>query len=418
MSQGNGTEILSVVHQKCCGLDIHKVKVSATLVITEEDGSHSEEILEFGTFTEDLYQLRSWLQERECPIVAMESTGVYWRPIHNVLEDVCEVILVNPRHIKRVPGRKTDISDSKWLAGLLRHGLLRGSYIPEKHVREWRELSRMRRVYVENLGDYKRRVHKLLESANIKIDSVASQLFGVTGRNLLQKLALGKPITLADVQDCTKGKLRDKAPELYRSIQGFFTEHARWLLISMLDIIAMLEKQIGLVEDRLRGLMSDRSDKISMLTKVPGIEELAAMSIMAELGDNLKQFENASVLASWSGLCPGNHESAGKRYHGKSPVKNHHLKTLMVEVAWAAIKTKSSYYREKYYRLKSRRGAKRAVIAIAHRIMKAIFHILKHGTPYRELGEGYLDRRKEQSKLHWLNKQASSIGYILIPREE
>ena len=231
MVENHDNGIVSVVHPICCGLDVHKEKISACLIMSSVFGGQRVEVEEFGTFTDDLIRMRSWLVEYDCPIVAMESTGIYWRPVHNVLEGYMEVILANARHIKNVPGRKTDISDSKWLAGLLRHGLLKGSFIPPREVREWRDLTRLRRTYVESLGDYKRRTHKLFESANIKIDSVVSDLFGVTGRNLMNLLAEGSSeISLEQMQSCLRGKLKAKREELFRSIQGFFTDHHRYLL--------------------------------------------------------------------------------------------------------------------------------------------------------------------------------------------
>lgn len=415
MSRSKSSAILSVTHHNCCGLDIHKDKISAALVVTEDDGGVTEEVREFGAFTDDLYQLKQWLLDAGCNVVAMESTGVYWRPVHNVLEDMIEVILVNARHVKNLPGRKTDVSDSKWLAGLLRHGLLKGSFIPEKHVREWRDLSRLRRVYVDSLSDYKRRVHKLFESANIKIDSIASDLFGVTGRNLINLLASGKEIPLEDVCDCTRGKLKGKEDELFKSIKGFFTDHHRFQLVSILTLIKTVETQITLMHERLRNLLSDRKEKIKMMMEVPGISDVSVYSVLSEIGDTLEQFETSSAITSWCGLCPGNNESAGKRHSGKSPVKSNHLKTIMVEVAWGAVKNKGSYYREKYYSLKARIGSRKAIIAIARRILKAIFHILKYGVSYRELGEQYLINLNSKARIKNLHKQAAKLGYTLVP---
>jgi transposase len=345
----------------------------------------------------------------------MESTGVYWRPVHNVLEDLIQVILVNARHVKNLPGRKTDVSDSRWLAGLLRHGLLRGSFIPGKHVREWRDLSRLRRVFVDSLSDYKRRVHKLFESANIKIDSIASDLFGVTGRNLIDILVSGKEIMLEDICSCTRGRLKGREDELFKSIRGFFTEHHRFQLVSILTLIKTVETQITAMHDRLRGLLSDRKDKIKMIMEVPGISNVSVYSVLSEIGDTLEQFETSSAITSWCGLCPGNNESAGKRHSGRSPVKSNHLKTIMVEVAWGAVKSKGSYYREKYYSLKARIGSRKAIIAIARRILKAIFHILKYGVPYRELGEQYLINLNHEARLKNLSKQAAKLGYAVVP---
>jgi transposase len=415
MSRVDSNAVLSVVHQHCCGLDIHKDKVSAAVITIHEDGTVEENIREFGTFTEDLYRLKDWVLEQGCHVVAMESTGVYWRPVHNVLEDSCRVILVNARHVKHLPGRKTDVSDSRWLAGLLRHGLLKGSFIPERHVRQWRDLARLRKTYVESLADYKRRVHKLLECANIKIDSVASDLFGATGRNLMDLLVSGEEITLDAVLRCTRGRLKGKEEELFKSIRGFFTEHHRFQLESIRTLIKGVEEQIRRVHERLGTLLSDRREKVCRLMEVPGISDVSAHALLSEIGDTLDQFETAASLASWAGLCPGNNESAGKRHSGRSPVRSGHVKTIMIEIAWGAVRKKGSYYREKYYSLRARKGAKKAIVAVAHRILKAVFHVLKFDKPYQELGEAYLIQLNNKARLHSLHKQAAKLGYTLVP---
>lgn len=414
MSRRDSSAVLSVVHHHCCGLDIHKDKISATSISTCDDGAVEEELAEFGTFTDDLYRLKEWLFEQGCQVVSMESTGVYWRPVHNVLEDTFQVILVNARHVKHLPGRKTDVGDSRWLAGLLRHGLLKGSFIPEKYVRQWRDFSRLRKTYVESFSDYKRRVHKLFESANIKIDSVVSDLFGVTGRNLMDLLITGEEITIEGVSRCTRGFLKGKEDELLKSIKGFFSEHHRFQLISILTLIEAVEKQISLVHDRLCQLLSDRRGKVERLMEVPGISEVSAHALLSEVGDSLDQFESAASLASWAGLCPGNNESAGKRHSGRSPVRNGRVKTIMVEVAWGAIKKKGSYYREKYYSLRARKGSRKAIVAVAHRILKAVFFILKFDKPYRELGEAYLVQLNTRARLQNLQKHAAKLGYTLV----
>jgi len=410
MVRKNDSGIVNVVHPICCGLDVHKEKISACLLIGDAFGGQNVEVEEFGTFTDDLIRMRSWLLDHDCPIAAMESTGIYWRPVHNVLEGYMEVILVNARHIKNVPGRKTDISDSKWLAGLLRHGLLKGSFIPPGEVREWRDLTRLRRTYVESLGDYKRRTHKLFESANIKIDSVVSDLFGVTGRNLMRLLSEGRPVlSPKDVEGSLKGKLKAKREELFRSIQGFFMDHHRYVLSSLLRTIEGLEREIEAINDRLRKVMSSREPLLERLMEVAGISEVSARAILAETGPTMDSFKTSAALCSWAGLCPGNNESAGKRHSGKSPVKKHHLKTIMIEVAWAAVKVKGSY------RLKARRGSRRAIVAIAHRLLKAIFHIIRDGVSFRDLGQQFLDRRKRgASKVKRLKEQAQALGYNLV----
>lgn len=416
MTTVKDSRILSVIHEVCCGLDVHKKVIVATLISTDDTGRDISQTMEFGTFTDDLEKLRSWLLEHECYVVAMESTGIYWRCVHNILEGDIEVILVNARHVKNVPGRKTDVGDSRWLAGLLRHGLLRGSFIPAKEIRQWRELSRVRRKNRDTLGDYKRRVHKLFESANIKIDSVVSDLFGVTGRNLIMLLMTGREeIHIEDIELCAKGRLQGKVSELYRSIQGFYEEHHRFQLTSLMQIIVTLEKANDAIDARMRALMQEHNDLIRRMDEVPGVNELSAQYVLSELGPDLATFADASALASWAGLCPGNNESAGKRRSGRSPVRKHHLKTIIIEVAWAAVKKKGTYYREKYWRLRYRLGPKKAIVAIAHRIVKALFFIIKRGEEYRELGERYLAAKSQKVKLKRIMRDAQELGFNLVP---
>jgi len=415
MTTSKDSRILSVVHPNCCGLDVHKKTIAACLVSLDESGNEVSLIEEFGTFTDDLEKLRDWLQEHDCPIVAMESTGVYWQPIHNILEGNIEVILVNARHIKNVPGRKTDIADSRWLAGLLQHGLLKGSYIPEKEVRHWRELSRIRRKNRDTISDYKRRTHKLFESANIKLDSVVSDLFGITGRNLISLLISGvTEISLVDVESCAKGTLRDKVEELHRSIQGFFEDHHRFQLASLMHILETLEKENEGIDQRMNNLMQKHNELLKRMDEVPGINKLSSQYILSELGPELNTFSNAGALASWAGLCPGNNESAGKRKSGRSPVRKHHLKTIMVEIAWAAVKKKGSYYRDKYWRLRYRLGPKKAIIAIAHKIIKALYAIIKKGETYKELGEDFLAERGKKQKMVKIRRDAKELGFKLV----
>jgi transposase len=418
MNQDKTKQIISVVHPVCCGLDVHKKSISACLIFNDSSGQEHSIIQEFDTFSDSLIKLKEWLIEHSCPIVAMESTGIYWRPVHNILEEAVEVILVNARHVKNVPGRKTDIADSRWLAGLLRHGLIKGSFIPPKHVREWRDITRCRQKHVQTLNDYKRRVHKLFESANIKIDSVLSDLFGATGRRLIALLADPEAeITLEDVKKAAHSRVRHKVPELFRSIQGHFTAHHAFMLRSLLRTISHHEQEIETLDCRLKELMSEHTPILEELDRIPGINEITARSVLAEIGPSLDAFPSCSHLTSWAGLCPGNNESAGKRKGGRSPVKKHHLKTILVEAAWAATRKKDSYYKEKFHRLKSRRGPKKAIVAIAHRLLKAIYHVIKFGTAFRDLGAQYLQQRAQAATLRYLRKQASILGMKLVPTE-
>ena len=417
MTRGDDSRIIGIVHPICCGLDVHKESISACVIFPDKDGIDQYDIKEFGTFTDELMRLRLWLLDHECPVVAMESTGIYWRPVHNVLEDAFRVVLVNARDIKNVPGRKTDIGDSKWLAGLLRYGLLKSSFIPPQDVRQWRDLTRLRKKYVQSVGDYKKRTHKLFESANIKIDSVVSDLFGVTGRNLMHLLVTDRErLTLSDIQFCVRGKLKGKEAELFRSIQGFFTDHHRFILNELLSTIDTLEAQIEALDHEIRCAMKEHDPLLDRMKKAAGIADVSSREILAEIGPTLDTFPNAASLASWSGLCPGNNESAGKRKSGRSSVMKHHLKTIMIEVAWAAVKKKGSYFKDKYYRLKARRGAKKAIVAIAHRILLGIYHVIKDGVDFRDLGEGYLTLRNKSQKVFHLRKQALALGFDLVPQ--
>ena len=416
MTRRDDSRIIRIVHPICCGLDVHKESVSACVIFPDGKGEEQYDVKIFGTFTDDLMRLRDWLAEHNCPVVAMESTGVYWRPVHNVLEDSVDVVLANARDMHNVSGRKTDIGDSKWIAGLLRHGLLKSSFIPPQDVRQWRDLTRLRKKYVHTVGDYRKRTHKLFESANIKIDSVVSDLFGVTGRNLMQLLVADRKLTLSDIQTCVRGKLKGKEAELYRSIQGFFTDHHRFVLKMILETIATLEAQIEALDLQIRCAMKEHEALLDRMKQAPGIADVASREILAEIGPTLDSFRKDTALVAWSGLCPGNNESAGKRKSGKSPVRKHHLKTIMIEVAWAAIKKKDSYFKDKYYRLKARRGAKRAIVAIAHRILLGLYHVIKDGDDFRDLGGNYLTLRNKSQKVFHLRKQALAMGFDLVPQ--
>jgi transposase len=416
MTRKDDSRIIRIVHPICCGLDVHKESVSVCVIFPDDKGEEQCDVKVFGTFTDDLMRLRDWLAAHNCPVVAMESTGVYWRPVHNVLEDSVQVVLVNARDMHNVPGRKTDIGDSRWIAGLLRHGLLKSSFIPPQDIRQWRDLTRLRKKYVHTVGDYRKRTHKLFESANIKIDSVVSDLFGVTGRNLMQLLVADRKLTLSDIQTCVRGKLKGKEAELFRSIQGFFTDHHRFVLKMILETITTLEAQIEALDQEIRCAMKEHEALLDRMKQAPGIADVASREILAEIGPTLDSFRKDTALVAWSGLCPGNNESAGKRKSGKSSVRKHHLKTIMIDVAWAAIKKKGSYFKDKYYRLKARRGAKRAIVAIAHRILLGIYHVIKDGADFRDLGGNYLTLKNKSQKVSHLRKQALAMGFDLVPQ--
>lgn len=416
MTERKKREILGVVNEICCGLDVHKQIIVACMLFVDEEGKGQWEIREFGTFTDDLVNLLEWIESYGCPVVAMESTGIYWRPVYNILEPYVKVVLANARHIKRVPGRKTDVGDSEWLAELLRYGLVPGSFIPPKEVREWRTLTRLREKIVNVHADFKRRIQKHIESANIRTDSVVSDLFGVTGMNILNLLASGRrDIREEDIEQCVRGKLRGKERELWRSVQGFLTGVNQFGLQILMTVMRTLEEQITAIDRKLTFMMAKQEELIVRLCEVPGIGEVSARAILAEIGTTLENFPSAEHLASWAGICPGNHRSSGKSKSGKSGVRGHPLKTIMTEVSWAATRSKGTFYRAKYFRLKARRGSNRAVVAVGHSILTSVFHIIKEKVGYRELGEAYLLERKKVQNLQRLRKQAESLGYTLMP---
>lgn len=417
MTEGKKRGLLGVVNEICCGLDVHKQVIVACMLYVKADGEEGREIREFGTFTDDLVRLLEWIESYGCSIVAMESTGIYWRPVYNILEQYITVVLSNARHIKRVPGRKTDVGDSEWLAELLRYGLAPGSFIPPCAVREWRTMTRMRDTLCRSLADFKRRVQKHTESANIRTDSVVTDLFGVTGRNILELLATGRrDLNETDIEACVRGKLRGKERELWRSVQGFLTGVNQFGLQVLMAVIGALEEQIAAIDRKLESLMEDQAELIARLCETPGIGVVSARAILAEIGTTLDDFPDAEHLVSWSGMCPGNHRSSGKWKGGKSGVRGHPLKTVLVEVAWAAIRSKGTYYRAKYFRLKSRRGSNRALVAVGHSILVSVYHIIKEGMRYRELGEAYLMERQKTQALRRLRKQAESLGCTLLPQ--
>lgn len=416
MTRSKDTSVVTVLHPVCCGLDVHKEFITACILTTHSSNQETSLLETFGTFTDDLIRLREWLLDHKCPVVALESTGVYWRPVHNILEGYITVVLVNARHIKNLPGRKTDMSDCQWIASLLRVGFLRASFIPPKVVRQWRDLTRYRRSLIEALGDVKRQVHKLLESANIKIDSVVSVLFGKTGRNLLDLLVQNAgELTLEAVQTCLRGTLKKKATELFRSVQGFFEDHHRWLLRDMLHRVDLYERDLARVESRLRDLMKPHAELVDRICQIPGIGSTSAYAIVSETGTTLESFPNAAALCSWAGVCPANNESAGKRRNTRSPVRRSHLRTHLVEAAWGAIKKKGTYLRSKYFSLRSRLGPKKAIMAIAHRILQALYYIIKHGDTFRDLGEDYLTELRRRSVTSYIERQAKKLGMVVLP---
>jgi transposase len=405
------TNQMDIVYQSCAGLDVHKETVVVCVRRTGRNGKVQQETRTFGTMTSQLLEMGDWLMEQGVRHLAMESTGVYWKPIWNLLEDQFQILLVNAQHIKQVPGRKTDVKDAEWIAQLLQHGLLRGSFVPATPQRQLRELTRQRKQLVQAKTAVANRIQKVLEDANIKLGSVASDVLGVSGRCMLEAIIAGEdnPTILAEL---ARRRLRGKIPELRLALQGRVTQHHRFLLRLLLDELQHMEALIERLNERITEVMPPPFvEAVQRLTTIPGIDIRAAENILAEIGTNLDQFPSAMHLASWTGICSGNHESAGKRRSGKTGKGNRWLRVTLVQVAWAASHTKKTYLAAQYHRLAGRRGKKRALIAVGHSIIRIIYHLLKNGTTYRDLGPDYFDQLDSQRLTRNLVKRLEKLGH-------
>ncbi len=401
--------------ERGCGLDVHQATVVACLLIVRKDGKVQKQMRTFGTTTRELLSLREWLLSEGCTHVAMESTGVYWKPVYAILEGGeggLEIVVANAQHVKKVPGRKTDVKDAEWIADLLCHGLLRSSFVPPKPIRELRDLTRYRRKLVESQSAERNRLLKLLETANIKLASVATDVFGVSGRLMLEALVEGKA-TPQEMAELAKGRLRQKIDELGPALEGKLEEHHRFLLRLQLDRLEAAEKDLAVLEHRLQEKLKPYEAQLTLLDEIPGVDWTLAAVIIAELGVDMSVFGSVSQLASWAGVCPGNNESAGKRKSSRIPKGNVYLKTALVEAANAAAKAKGTYLWDKFYRLKARRGYKRAAVAVAHKILVAIYHMFSHQVCYNELGDAYLDKRNKHHLTRNLVHRLERLGYTV-----
>lgn len=395
---------MQVLHDRCCGLDVHKKSVVACVITPQ-----SQQTRTFGTTTGQLLELADWLRAEEVTHVAMESTGVYWKPIYNLLEEEVTVWVVNAHHIKAVPGRKTDVKDAQWIADLLKHGLVRPSFIPDRPQRELRELVRYRRSLIQERSREVNRIQKVLEGANVKLSSVASDVLGASGRAMLTAMIEGEedPKVLADL---AKGQLREKLPELEEALQGMVGPHQRLLLGSQLRHLGFLEQEIGRLDAEVAERLSPFEAQLQVVDTIPGIARRTAEVILAEAGTDMSRFATAAHLASWAGVCPGNNRSAGK--HKRSPTKagNIWLQSTLVEAARAAARTRT-YLGAQYHRLAPRIGANRAAMAVAHSIAVILHSILRTGQPYIDLGANYFDERDRQAALHRAVRRIERLGF-------
>jgi transposase len=396
--------------ERGCGLDVHQATVVPCVLIALQNGKVQKQIRTFGTTTRELVCLREWLLSEGCTHLAMESTGVYWKPVYAILEGALAIVVANAQHVKKVPGRNTDVKDAEWLADLLCHGLLRPSFVPPKPIRELRELTRYRRKLVESQAAERNRLLKLLETANIKLSSVATDVFGVSGRLMLRALIEGKA-TPQEMAELAKRKLRNKIPELELALEGRVEEHHRFLLKLQLERLESVEKNLETLEQRIQEKLKPYAAQLALLKEIPGVDWTLAAVIIAELGVDMSVFANVSQLTSWAGVCPGNNESAGKRKSSRIPKGNVYLKTALVEAANCAARAKGTYLRDKFYRLKARRGYKRAAVAIAHKILVAIYHMLSQQVSYNDLGDLYLDKLNKNHLTRNLVHRLERLGY-------
>jgi transposase len=403
---------MEAIIERCAGIDVGQATVAVTVLLGPAHQKTRKITRTFRTITRELLDLREWLLSERVTHVGMESTGIYWKPVYALLEDTFEMIVGNATHIKNVPGRKTDVKDSEWIADLVRHGLIGKSFVPPKPIRELRDLVRYRRKLVESRTAERNRLLKLLETANIKLSSVASDVFGVSGMLMLRALVAGAQ-TPQEMAALAKGVLRKKREHLALALDGRMTAHHRFLLDVHLTRLQQVDQHIAQLDQYIDACLTPYESACAKLTKIPGIDRIAAAGILAELGVDMGVFHTETHLAAWAGVCPGNNESAGKR--GPEPVRkgNVHLKTLLVEVAQAAVRTKGTYFRDKCWRLQARRGRNRAIMAIAHKILVTVYHVLMPGTEYRELGDAYLDGLDRRRVARSLIRRLEKMGYAV-----
>jgi transposase len=403
-------KVMEVIHQSVGGLDVHKKMVMACRRRLLEDGQVESETQEFGTTTLQLRALSRWLSEWGCTHVAMESTGVLWVPVWNVLEGDFELLLTNAHHLKKVPGRKKDVTDAEWIAQLMQCGLLKPSFVPSREVRHWRMLTRQRMKLVDQRTGVVNRMHKVLQQGNIKLSSVATDVMGVSGRAMIQAMIEGEsdPEELAGL---AKGRLKSKHEQLVESLEGRLDDDDRWVMKELWEQMEYLEEEIARYDDQIREKMSPYEESLERLMTIDLIERRSAENILAEIGPDMSFFPTDDNLVSWAGLCPGSEESAKKNRSGKTPKGNQWLRRALVEPAWGAARRKDGYLGAMYRGIAVRRGEKRAVIAVARTILQVAWHVLSKGVEYKERGGDYFDRINSEQTKNKLIRRLERLGY-------
>ena len=400
---------MEVVHERCCGLDVHKKTVVACLVTPGRGGQPTREVRTFSTMTRDLLRLSDWLLAAGCTHAAMESTGSYWKPVYNLLEGSFELLVVNAQHMKAVPGRKTDVKDAEWIADLLRHGLLRPSFIPSRPERELRELTRYRTSLLQERAAEVNRLQKVLEGANIKLASVATNVVGLSGRAMLTAMVAGE-YEVAAVAGLARGKLRNKIGALKEALDGRLEPHQRFMLATQLAHIDSLDSLIEEVSGEVEGRLETLQAELKRLSTIPGVSTRISQAMLSEMGADMGRFASAGHLASWVAICPGHDESAGKSRSGRTRRGSPWLRSALVQAAKAAARTQT-YLGAQYRRIAARRGANRAAVAVAHSIIVIAYYMLKRSEDYRDLGSNYFDERQEEQVKKRLTRRLEALGF-------
>lgn len=403
---------MRIVYENVAGLDVHKKSVVACAIVKDEQGRWQQYKHTFGTMTGELLELSDWLMQLGVTHVAMESTGEYWKPVFNILENNFEVFVVNAQHISRVPGRKTDQSDAEWIAELMQYGLLRASFIPPSGQRELRDLTRHRANFVRERVNMINRLQKVLEGANIKLASVATNVMGVSGRAMLQALIEGQA-SPEEMAELAKGRMRDKQDQLAKALEGRVKAHHRFILTELLLEIEQLEERIARFDQEIEQYCHPFEWAVELLDTIPGVGREAAEIIVSEIGTDMSRFPTADHLASWAGVAPGNHESAGKRKSGRTNQGNRSLKVILNQAANATLRVKNCFLNAQYHRLAGRRGKKRAIGAVAHSILIIAYYLIRDRVPYEEKGADYYEKRKPQARLNYHLKSLEHLGYVV-----
>jgi len=405
---------MEVLYEQVSGIDVHRASLSVCVRHAQANGKARQEVRTFRTMTRNLLALRDWLEAEGVTHVAMEATGVLWKPVYNLLEDRFQVLLVNAHHVKQVPGRKTDVKDCQWLAQLLSCGLLRGSFVPPRPQRELRDLTRMRTQLVGERTRVANRVHKVLEDANIQLGAVASNILGVSGREMIEALVAGET-DVERMAQMARQPMRAKIPELRLALEGRVSDHHRFLLKTLLEQYDWVENQIARLTERIEQVCGPFAEAIQRIAQLPGYDERSAQNVVAEIGADMSRFASDDHLCSWATICPGNRRSAGKQMSGKTAKGNRWLHSALCQSAWAASHTKDTYFRAFYHRLAGRRGKKRAIVAVAHAQLGVIYHVLKTGRSYQDLGADYFLKLDAKRIARYHAKVLESLGYTVTP---